>query len=393
MSKSDKRQLVFTYILFAFNGVLVLAVGQLMPFIRDAKGLDYVFAGMLVSLHSVGNIVSSFTSGILPVYIGKKRSLLIFAACYCLSFALIIICNNKIGLAVAFLMTGLARGVTTNFCNDNVNRISRANAAYLNILHAMFSIGAFICPIVIAALTATKAQNWRMICVGLCVVGIVSFLIYALMPMENTVKSRSQGSEKSLGFFKEPVFYICTLTLFFYLCAEQGVIGWLATYFTDTGLLSTSVSQLMSSAMWVMMLVGRLICAWVSRRVPKAKIMLVLAILAMGFFIFLLFAKSTPAIVVGICGFGLSMSGIYPMTVSYSNTTILKYPLSWSFILTIASLGSVLMPSVIGIVAKGFGIAAGLGTIALVVVVMVACVVVAGVYGGRHDQVPSNHRG
>ena len=67
-----------------------------------------------------------------------------------------------------------------------------------------------------------------------------------------------------------------------------------------------------------------------------------------GFFILLLFSTSTPLILVGIMGFGFSMAGLYPTTVSFAGTIIQKYSLAWSFILTIASFGSILMPSIIG---------------------------------------------
>ena len=53
-------------------------------------------------------------------------------------------------------------------------------------------------------------------------------------------------------------------------------------------------------------------------------------------FLLLLFSRSTVWIVIGIMGFGYSMAGIYPTTVSFAGNLIEKYPIAWSFILTIA---------------------------------------------------------
>ena len=50
---NKKKQFLFTYVTFGINGMLALSIGSLLPFIRDAKGLDYAFSGMIVSLHSV----------------------------------------------------------------------------------------------------------------------------------------------------------------------------------------------------------------------------------------------------------------------------------------------------------------------------------------------------
>ena len=63
-----KKQFLCSYAAFIINGMLALSIGSLLPFIRDERGLDYAFCGMIVSLHSVGNLISSFISGILPMY-------------------------------------------------------------------------------------------------------------------------------------------------------------------------------------------------------------------------------------------------------------------------------------------------------------------------------------
>ena len=65
--QNKKKQFFFTYGTFIINGMLALSIGSLLPFIRDAKGLDYAFSGMIVSLHSCGNLISSFVAGALPL--------------------------------------------------------------------------------------------------------------------------------------------------------------------------------------------------------------------------------------------------------------------------------------------------------------------------------------
>lgn len=113
----EKKQLCLTYLTFILNGLLALSIGSLLPFIRDSRSLSYAFAGTIVSLHSIGNLISGFAAGALPVIIGRKKSILIFNACYCLSYILIVFGTGNLHLALAFLMTGLARGATTNFGN------------------------------------------------------------------------------------------------------------------------------------------------------------------------------------------------------------------------------------------------------------------------------------
>ncbi|MCM1252085.1 MAG: MFS transporter [Clostridium sp.] len=378
----ERKQLLFTYLAFMLNGVLALSIGSLLPFIRESKGLNYAFAGMIVSLHSVGNLISSFASGTLSVWIGRKRSILLFNACYALAYVLIIYGNSNFTLALAFFMTGLSRGASSNFGNYTVNSLAPGKAGFLNGLHAMFSIGAFSFPIFLTVLTRTDSGKWIYAAYFMIVMGILSWLLYFMIPVSADAdrKKERESADSSFGFLKEPLFYLCTLTMFFYLCVEQGVIGWLITYFVDTGLLSNSLSQLMASVLWIMMLAGRLTAAGMSERVKKEKMLLFMGIGFAGFFFLLLFSKNTAPIIIGIMGFGYSMAGIYPTTVSFCGRLIQKYSVAWSFILTTASLGSVLMPMIIGRIAQSAGIVYGMSSIVVVVLIDLALIIALNVY-------------
>ena len=157
--KIKKKQFLCNYSVFLLNGMLALSIGSLLPFIRDARGLDYAFCGLIVSLHSVGNLFSSFTAGLLPVAIGRKKSILFFNLFFALSYVLIIFGNHNWCIAMAFFLTGVARGATSNFCNTAINSLAPGKAWTINGLHAMFSVGAFLFPILLTLFTATGSRT------------------------------------------------------------------------------------------------------------------------------------------------------------------------------------------------------------------------------------------
>ncbi len=384
--KRKRRQFCFSYGAFIMNGMLALSIGSLLPFIRDARGLDYAFCGLLVSLHSVGNLASSFAAGMLPVLIGRKKSILLFNSFYALSYLLMIFCGGRTGLILAFTMTGLARGATSNFCNTTVNQLAPGTAWLINGLHAMFSVGAFLFPIFLLLMTRGEEGGWIYACYVLVAMGILSWLFYLLMPVEEKPADKKKAVDGGMGFFKEPLFILCTGTLFFYLCAEQGVIGWMITYFKDTGLLDPSLSQVTASLLWVMILAGRLTTAWLSTKMPKGRLLLLMGTGIVVFFFLLITGRSTGLILAGILGFGYSMAGIYPTTVAFAGMTIQKYDLAWSFMLTMASIGSVVMPSVIGRIAEVSGIFAGMSSILAVLAVDMAFIVGLVIYVKRHPE-------
>lgn len=132
----------------------------------------------------------------------------------------------------------MARGATSNFCNQSINELAPGKASLLNGLHAMFAIGAFTFPLLLIALTKNNPDNWIYACYFMLIMGILSWIMYFIIPnSEGFTTGTKKQTASGFAFFKEPLFYLCTLTMFFYLCAEQGVIGWMITYFKDTGLL------------------------------------------------------------------------------------------------------------------------------------------------------------
>ena len=359
--KTTRRQMGGCYMIFLINGMLALSIGSMLPFVRDARGLAYDFCGIIVSLHSVGNLMSSFLAGALAVKLGRKKSILIFNAFMAISYLLIIATDNNFCLALAFLLTGMARGATSNFCNATVNSIAPGKVAASSGLHAMFSVGAFLFPILLTVLTSANADNWILACVFMLFMGVLSWILYATMPVdESVVKKSEETAGNSYAFFKEPMFILCTGTLFFYLCVEQGVIGWMVTYFKDTGLIAGTLSQITAC---------RLTTVYLSDKVRKGTLLRMMAIGLVSFFILLLFAKSTLWIMVGIMGFGYSMAGIYPSAVSFAGHLNRRYNMSWSFMLTLASMGSILMPSVIGKIADTAGIVYGMSSIVVVIII------------------------
>lgn len=221
-SKTQNKQLLCNYGVFIINGMLALSIGSLLPYIRDARGLEYAFCGMIVSLHSVGNLISSFASGALPAFLGRKKSILLFNAFFALSFFIIIFSDNNYMLALSFFLTGMARGATSNFCNQSINELAPGKASLLNGLHAMFAIGAFTFPLLLIALTKNNPDNWIYACYFMLIMGILSWIMYFIIPnSEGFTTGTKKQTASGFAFFKEPLFYLCTLTMFFYLCAER----------------------------------------------------------------------------------------------------------------------------------------------------------------------------
>ena len=73
LTRGEKKLFAGCYYAFSVNGSLTLMLGALMPFMRSTYGIRYQMAGILLSAHSIGNLISSFIAGALPVYLGRKK--------------------------------------------------------------------------------------------------------------------------------------------------------------------------------------------------------------------------------------------------------------------------------------------------------------------------------
>ena len=195
-NRKKNKQLGLTYAVFLMNGMLALSIGSLLPFVRDARGLDYGFCGLIVSLHSVGNLFSSFLAGTLPLAIGKKKSILLFQSAFAISYCMILFGKGNLVLAAAFLMTGLARGAASNYCNSKINNLAPGKAWIINGLHAMFSIGAFVFPILLTLITGTYADHWVYACMLMIALGVLTWILYLLIPEDEDVVEAPAAGEK-----------------------------------------------------------------------------------------------------------------------------------------------------------------------------------------------------
>ena len=355
------------YYIFFVNGMLALLIGSLLPYIQESYNLDYLFCGILVSAHALGNLCSSFLGGILPIKIGRKNTLLLLGAFGVISFVLMTLNGSHYILLSAFFFTGINRGAVSNFNNSVMNDVATGKAWALNLLHAFFSVGPFSAPILVLFITKNTHQNWIFVALIEAILIIISLLVVFFMNVPNNYPAKKDSGLTDWSFMKNKYFLVATAILFTYLCAEQAINGWLVTYLKDSKVLSSEFSQIMTSVLWLVILVGRLITAILSTKVKKQYLLLGTGIGYIIFALILLFIHQSLITSIGVIGVGLSMAGIYATTISGVGEVLKKYPAALSILLTVGGLGATIMPSIVGAVAGKIGIEGGMGVIILAV--------------------------
>lgn len=375
LDKKNKYILNCCFFVFAVNGLYAMILGSLLPLISNEYQLNNTISGALLSAHQVGNLISGFIAGVLPIYLGRKKSVIFLCFFVIIGFAIMILTGNPLLLILGFLFTGLSRGSISNFNNSVVNEISNSSPSALNFLHSIFAVGALISPFLVIACTGIAGdRGWKLSALVIVVLAAISILLFSRMEIDDSAKKT--GKVKiSYSFLKYKPFWISVGIFFFYLCAEAAINGWIVKYFVDSGIMTTEYAQMLASLLWVVILAGRLTCVFIGDRIPKSKLLLITCIGTSAFYILLLSTTNISIITIAIAGLGYSMAGIYPTTVAVAGNTIKSYPMAMGVLLMLGGIGAIVMPIVTGVLSDAFGIFAGMSAVVIAIICMIVFVI------------------
>ncbi|HWP50540.1 MAG TPA: MFS transporter [Clostridia bacterium] len=366
-------------VLYAFfvSGAASQPLGSFIPFLRETYGLSYDFSGILLSCQSIGNLCSVLLAGLLPVYLGRRRSILSTSVWMAVGYLIFASgWGNPLLLALAFLMTGIARGGNSNFSGVMISTLPEPKATRgYNLLHGCFAVGALLSPLLLVALTRRwPGYGWRLMAGALFLLVISQIVVYVKMPLPPESDAKNLRSVDR-SFFKVRQFWLAAAILFFYISCEYAIVGWLVTYFQDIGALSASHSQMMNSLLWLVIFVGRMVGAAITGKVSRSKVLLADGIGFFLFFLLVFFSRSPLPITVGIIGVGFFMATIYPTAFAFGSDYIKGNDLGSSAMIFTGSAGGIITPALVGFVAEQSGIRAGMGVVVVLTFLLVLSII------------------
>lgn len=372
LNRQDRYILICCFFIFAVNGLYSMILGSLLPLISEEYMLNNTISGALLSAHQVGNLIAGFVAGILPLYLGRKKSILFLCSFVIVGFSIMLLTGNPVLLILGFIFTGLSRGSISNFNNSVVNEVSNSSTVALNILHSVFAVGALAAPfLVIFSTNIVGDSGWRLSIGVIIFLIVISIIMFSQMKIDDQAKEKSKKDGLSYGFLKNIGFWVSAAIFFLYLCAESAINGWLVKYFVDSNIMSIKYAQMLASLLWAVILIGRLITAFLSDKISRNLLLLITSIGTAVFYFLLLSTKNLTIITIAIAGLGLSMAGIYPTMVAVEGNTIKEYPMAMGTLLMIGGIGSIIMPLLTGALSDEFGIFAGMTAIIFAIIVMV----------------------
>lgn len=384
LSAKNQHLIQYYFAEYLVMGIYLILIGSALPKIQAEYQLSYRISGMMLSVQSIGYLAAGTFVGLIPRYFGAKRTSLVLDHLAFLGLAIIILTGHPIILLFAMLLTGISKGTTGNFGNQIVSNLSGNDGGMLNLAQAFFAIGACVAPL----LAMACGVSWRISFAIVIVVGVLQMLCGAKIRIGPEAYTWSETGKNDFSFFKKTAFWLCAVILLCYLAIEASVMGWLVTYFVDSGAANETTAQLLATGLWGALLVGRFLSAWASQRVAAYQLIAVMTVGIIVCFTLLLLSHTLLPMIVSTMGLGLCMAGMYGTAISDSEDLLERYPMCMGMFIAIPGIGAAAAPSLVGFVSDFAGIRSGMAMLYIFVAVLAVTTTINVVYQKQRNRMP-----
>lgn len=344
LTAAQRRHLLLTgFLAFIVVGGSQALYGPSFDAFRARHGVGAGAVGLVVSLHFLGSIVTNLASGALIRRWGYRRPLAAFASCLALGAFTIGIGPSWTWVLAGALLVGLGYGVLNVAVNLLFARgFERGAAPALNVLNAMFGLGAALAPALVA-LSSPRLAPPYLATAGLALVVAVSSLRLATPPP--TRAQRAGGgplNAAAVGF---------VMLFFMYVATEVGTSAWATDHLTPHHGLDRAA--FVTSLFWAAITVGRLVVAPLSALVPPHALVLgavsVAAVAALA-------TRLVPVAPWAYLLLGLSLAPVFPTALAWLQRAFpARAEQLTPFALAGGMLGGVATPPLVGLAVAARG--------------------------------------
>lgn len=380
MSKSHRYLMRDIFLAYLVMGIYLTLIGSALPSIKEEYHISYQVGGWMMSAQQIGYLIMGIVVSLAAKKLGAKQTYLFFGVLAFVGLALMTVIGNPVVLIFAMLLTGICKGSTANIGNQITSTVSNNDSSLLNLAQAFFAIGACAAPLIAMVCGA----SWRMAFGITIALGVVSF-VHGLRTQigPEAFRVEETAGKPNLGFFKKKIFWICCVLLLCYLAFEASVMGWLVTFFIDSGAVNAQTAQLLATALWGALLIGRFASAWFATRFSPQQMICVMTVGTAICFSVMMFSHSLIPMAIGTFGVGLFMAGMYGTTLGGSDNLIGQYPMCMGMFIVIPGVGSAVTQSAIGAIADRIGIRGGMYVLYILVAFMLAATVLFVAHGKK----------
>ncbi|HZZ38317.1 MAG TPA: MFS transporter [Acidobacteriaceae bacterium] len=327
---------------FLFTGSLTVLLGLLLPRIATRHHLTDSESGVLLLIQ-----FATCASGALLVRRHFERTLMRGFALITAGAGMLML-RPETWAALGIGVGGLGLGMAMTSTSMLVGRIFPASrGSALSLLNLCWSIGAFVCPVVVARLPA----SFSLVDVCAPVAALSAGFVVLLWPSRMATSAAQQVPADDTHPSRRGVIVLFAVIGFLYVGTESALGAWMSTYASRAVAWNFTRSNLAAACFWGALLLGRALAPAALRMVSEVRLYPGLIAGASVGIVLLLEAHSPWVLLAGACCAGLALAPVFPLTISlFLARAGETRNAGWVF--AIAGFGAAVMPWMTGVVSS-----------------------------------------
>ncbi|QDQ28590.1 MFS transporter [Chitinimonas arctica] len=345
--------------LFMLLGMIYASWAARLPAIRDALALDPATLGTVLLGSGIGAVTSfPLAAWLVGHYGARHTSLISGVALLCCLPLLGLISSWPLLMGATFLL-----GAAISCFDVAINALGAeeerdAGRSIMSLLHAWFCVGTFGGALLGSAAAGLELAPWLHFVLISLALAVPLLLAYRVLPCD------APDPELGRKHFALPHGALVWLGMIAFLGAlsEGSLTNWISLYLRDHLHASEAMAPLGYAAFAGAMLLARLVGDRLKEHYGAHRLLAYSGGLAALGICVAIAAPTVPVAVVGFALTGLGVAAVFPCIFSAAGR---EGSTALAGVATMGYSGSLLGPPVMGYVAHGFGLQAGLGLLAL----------------------------
>ncbi len=341
------RQTTSYYLAFFSFGLIAAMLGPALPFLADHAGTSISEASILFIAGALGFFLGSNIAGFLYDRVKGNPVVALALTITGIAYFFIPLSNSIFKIFLIMVFNGIGAGIVVVGSNTLLVWVRSNNLPpWMNGMHLLNGIGAFISPLIIT-FSITQTND---VILAYRIIGIIFFLaaLFVLFTPSPTIRKKLSTD---LNFSRKTIISIIltAASALLYVGTEVSFSGWIFSYTREILNSSNRTAGFMTSFFWGSITLGRGIFIPLSKKLNPEKILIIdiLGSIA-GISFILLFSGSATTIAAGTIIFGASMGSFFPNLLAFTEKHIGITGRVNGIIFTSTALGGMSLPYLSG---------------------------------------------
>jgi MFS transporter, FHS family, glucose/mannose:H+ symporter len=358
-------------------GIALITLGSIATDLKEKLRINDIAAGTLFSILPLGILTGSLLFGPVADKYGYKILMTVSCILLAIGFEGLALSASSGFLKAIIFLIGFSGGAINGATNALVSDISgNDKTADISLLAVFFGIGALGMPLILGILG--KSISFEKI---VAAVGILSFttgILFAAINLPPPKLEQKIPVKDILAFFKDKVLMLIAFFLFFQSSFEGIMNNWTTTYLTDHLSVSPNGALYGLTLFVAGMVIMRLLTGTILKHIPVRKILIASFVFILLGLIFIRSGISTGIALTGFMFVGAGLAGGFPIMLGFVGARYENLSgTAFSFVLTIALLGNMLVNYLMGIISQKYGISHMITLVFTEAIVMtILCIVI-----------------